>query len=171
MPLWLLPHSEKRKKHSALLGSALIHSFSMNESLQFHIIYRYKQCFDEAQQGFEDPLAKDKGLTKDDRSHGSLLVLQELLRCSNAEGERLLADLEELNLLHSQSVQDSMISTSSRVLPNGAVELINTPALFSNNFRPLPGHVAQSRMTNAASPLSIVLPQQVITLILYCVII
>lgn len=162
VPLWLLPHSEKRKKHNVLLGSPKIHSFSMN-SLTFHNIYRYKQCFDEAQQGFEDPLAKDKGLTKDDRSHGSLLVLQELLRCSNADGERLLGDLEELNLLHSQSVQDSMISTSSRVLPNGAVELINTPALFSNNFRPLPGHVAQSRMTNAASPLSIVLPQQVIT--------
>jgi len=68
-------------------------------------INRYKQCFDEAQQGFEEPLAKDKGLTKDDRAHGSLLVLQELLRCSNAEGERLLAELEQLNLLHSQTVQ------------------------------------------------------------------
>ena len=66
---------------------------------------RYKQCFDEAQQGFEEPLAKDKGLTKDDRAHGSLLVLQELLRCSNAEGERLLAELEQLNVLHSQTVQ------------------------------------------------------------------
>ena len=52
-----------------------------------------------------DPLPRDKGLTKDDRAHGSLLVLQELLRCSNAEGERLLAQLEQLNLLHSQSVQ------------------------------------------------------------------
>lgn len=50
-------------------------------------------------------MAKDKGLTKDDRAHGSLLVLQELLRCSNAEGERLLAELEQLNLLHSQTVQ------------------------------------------------------------------
>ena len=65
----------------------------------------YKQCYDEAQKGFEDSLAKDKGLTKDDRTHGSLLVLQELLRCSNAEGERILAELEQLNLLHSQTIQ------------------------------------------------------------------
>nr|WIM49540.1 HIF1a pathway protein [Daphnia magna] len=119
----------------------------------------YKQCFDEAQQGFEEPLAKDKGLTKDDRAHGSLLVLQELLRCSNAEGERLLAELEQLNSLHSQTVQDSLISTTSRVLPNGAVELINTPSLY-NNLRLLPGHVAQSRIGSAVSPLSIVAPQQ-----------
>ena len=59
-------------------------------------------------------------------------------------------------------MQDSLISTSSRVLPNGAVELINTPTLY-NNLRLLPGHVAQSRITSAVSPLSIVLPQQVIT--------
>ena len=58
-------------------------------------------------------------------------------------------------------MQDSLISTSSRVLPNGAVELINTPTLY-NNLRLLPGHVAQSRITSAVSPLSIVLPQQVI---------
>ena len=52
---------------------------------------------------------------------------QELLRCSNAEGERSLAQLEQLNTLHWQTAQDSLMSTMSRVLPNGAVELINTP--------------------------------------------
>ena len=56
--------------------------------------------------------------------------------------------------------QDSLISTTSRVLPNGAVELINTPT-FNNNLRLLPGHVAQSRIASAVSPLSIVAPQQV----------
>ena len=56
--------------------------------------------------------------------------------------------------------QDSLISTTSRVLPNGAVELINTPT-FNNNLRLLPGHVAQSRIASAVSPLSIVTPQQV----------
>lgn len=47
------------------------------------------------------------------------------------------------------------------MLPNGAVELINTPTLY-NNLRLLPGHVAQSRIASAVSPLSIVAPQQVI---------
>ena len=88
-------------------------------------------------------------------------MLQELLRCSNAEGERLLAELEELNAFHSQTVQDSLISTSSRILPNGAVELINTPALYSN-VRLVPGHIPQTRMTSSTSPLSIVSPTQVI---------
>ena len=87
----------------------------------FSISFRYKQCFDEAQKGFMDPLARDKGLTKDDRAHGSLLVLQELLRCSNAEGERLLAQLEQLNLLHSQSVQVPVDSLKERTMK---IELI-----------------------------------------------
>lgn len=40
------------------------------------------------------------------------------------------------------------------------MELINTPTLYSSNLRPLPGHVAQSRITSADSPLSVVAPQQ-----------
>ena len=77
----------------------------MYSSSMPHTNIRYKQCYDEAQQGFEDALPKEKGLTRDDRVHGSLLVLQELLRCSNAEGERTLAQLEQLNALHSQTIQ------------------------------------------------------------------
>lgn len=38
---------------------------------------------------------KEKGITKDDRCHGSMLVLNELLRCSNAEWERQFWELRE----------------------------------------------------------------------------
>ena len=88
----------------AALRAALVVT-SQRETKEAQRATWYKQCFDEAQQGFDEPSARDKGLTKDDRTHGSLLVLQELLRCSNAEGERVLGQLEQLISLHSQTVQ------------------------------------------------------------------
>lgn len=59
----------------------------------------YKQCFEEAKVGFIGEQSgqggKEKGITKDDRCHGSMLVLNELLRCSNAEWERQFWELRE----------------------------------------------------------------------------
>lgn len=61
--------------------------------------HHYKLCFEEARQGFNGEVGpqptKEKGITKDDRCHGSLLVLNELLRCSNAEWERAFFELRE----------------------------------------------------------------------------
>ncbi len=58
---------------------------------------RYKQCFDEAHQGFEEPLAKDKGLTKDDRIHGSLLVAQ--VRHRNHCHDLILTPVDDFHVL------------------------------------------------------------------------
>ncbi|RZF43401.1 hypothetical protein LSTR_LSTR001662 [Laodelphax striatellus] len=46
----------------------------------------YSTCYFDAMKGFEDIVAK--GINKDDRIHGSMLVLNELLRCSNVQWER-----------------------------------------------------------------------------------
>ncbi|RWS10462.1 hypothetical protein B4U79_12736 [Dinothrombium tinctorium] len=58
----------------------------------------YKFCYDEALKGFDDSYfvqnAKERS-NRDDRIHGSLIVLNELLRCSNIEGERIRQDIEE----------------------------------------------------------------------------
>ena len=35
-------------------------------------------------------------MTRDDWSHGSLLIINELLRCSNVEGERLRIEMQEI---------------------------------------------------------------------------
>lgn len=48
-------------------------------------VFRYKQCYDEAVNLLKVE-AGDK--LKDDKVHGALLVLNELVRCSNAEWER-----------------------------------------------------------------------------------
>lgn len=46
--------------------------------------------YEEAKKGFEDPgnaREREKGLTREDRVHGSLLVIQELIRNSSSGGE------------------------------------------------------------------------------------
>lgn len=64
----------------------------------------YKQCYDEAMHCFDETPTKEKGVTKDDRIHGALIVINELLICSNAIWERKYLSLKFLqndqNKLH-----------------------------------------------------------------------
>ena len=46
-----------------------------------------QQCFEEIERPFDDLVGREKRVTRDDWVHGSLLVVNELLRCSNIEGE------------------------------------------------------------------------------------
>lgn len=46
-----------------------------------------QHCFDEAAKPYDESTGREKKLSKDDWAHGSLLVINELLRCSNMEGE------------------------------------------------------------------------------------
>ncbi|KAG1660885.1 Serine/threonine-protein kinase mTOR [Nymphon striatum] len=57
----------------------------------------YSQCYEEFARGFDDVPNREKGGNRDDRIHGSLLILNELLRCSNVESETERQELEELN--------------------------------------------------------------------------
>ena len=47
----------------------------------------FQQCFDEAEKHYDETVGREKKLTRDDWAHGSLLIVNELLRCSNVEGE------------------------------------------------------------------------------------
>ena len=47
----------------------------------------FQQCFDEAEKSFDEMTAREKKMGRDDWAHGSLLIINELLRCSNIEGE------------------------------------------------------------------------------------
>ena len=58
----------------------------------------YNNCYTQAMVGLEEGvMGKEKGPGREDRIHGSLLVLSELLRCSNAEWELINRELEELS--------------------------------------------------------------------------
>ena len=46
-----------------------------------------QQCFEEALSPFDESMARDKKMSRDDWMHGSLLTINELLRCSNNEAE------------------------------------------------------------------------------------
>ncbi|KAM8927600.1 serine/threonine-protein kinase mTOR [Pelodytes ibericus] len=71
----------------------------------------YRQTFDEAERGFDETLIKEKGLNRDDRIHGALLIINELVRISSMEGERLREEMEEITqqqLVHDKHCKDLM---------------------------------------------------------------
>ncbi|KAG5306758.1 MTOR kinase, partial [Acromyrmex insinuator] len=80
------------------LRAALVVTAQRETVKQMHKSQWYKQCYDEVIDGFEEIHSKEKGINRDDRIHGSLLVLNELLRCSNVQWERNYeALMERLN--------------------------------------------------------------------------
>ncbi|XP_064091213.1 serine/threonine-protein kinase mTOR-like [Macrobrachium nipponense] len=83
----------------------------------------YKQCLTEAWAGFDEaPNNKDRSLSRDDRVHGSLLVLNELLRCSNNEWERMVKQLDHLTHYQMPShKKDSMSSVVKRLRGQGTL--------------------------------------------------
>ena len=65
-------------------------SFALT-NFNYNTVFCYlQQVYKEARQGFEDTTnTREKGvvLTKEDKAHGSLLVIQELVRNGCSEGE------------------------------------------------------------------------------------
>lgn len=77
---------------NALRQALIVTSQRENVLAQTHW---YKQCYEESKSSFNDTQIREKGVTREDKIHGSLLVLNELLRISNNEWERTF---NELNL-------------------------------------------------------------------------
>ncbi|XP_057312523.1 serine/threonine-protein kinase mTOR-like [Hydractinia symbiolongicarpus] len=72
---------------------------AQRETKKNHYTHWYQQVYDEAKKGFEDLAStKERGnvLTREDKVHGSLLVMQELIRNSSSEGERLRQQMEDV---------------------------------------------------------------------------
>ncbi|CAM9236848.1 unnamed protein product, partial [Lampetra fluviatilis] len=70
---------------SALRACLLLTAKRETKEMQRPLWYRHS--FEEAERGFEEPVTKEKGVNRDDRIHGSLLILNELIRISSMEGE------------------------------------------------------------------------------------
>lgn len=71
----------------------------------------YRQTYEEAERGFDETLSKEKGMNRDDRLHGALLIINELVRISSMEGERLREEMEEITqqqLVHDKHCKDLM---------------------------------------------------------------
>ncbi|XP_041480411.1 serine/threonine-protein kinase mTOR-like [Lytechinus variegatus] len=82
----------------------------------------YKQTYEEAEKGFEEIGKGEKGLNRDDRAHGSLLIINELIRNSSREGERLRQEMEEVSqqqTQHEHSFRDLGSSSNKAKSPTG----------------------------------------------------
>ncbi|XP_073962067.1 serine/threonine-protein kinase Tor [Choristoneura fumiferana] len=76
----------------------------------------YMQCYEEAMLSFEDIPTKEKGITKEDRVHGGLLILNELLRCSNAAWEKKYTTLmQSLDTQKDIAMSDDIIFISTKL--------------------------------------------------------
>ncbi|KAJ0174518.1 hypothetical protein K1T71_009626 [Dendrolimus kikuchii] len=76
----------------------------------------YMQCYEEAMLSFEDISLKEKGITKEDRVHGGLLILNELLRSSNAVWEKKYTQLMlSLDSQRDMTVSDEIIFISTKL--------------------------------------------------------
>ncbi|KAK8751728.1 hypothetical protein OTU49_009992 [Cherax quadricarinatus] len=101
----------------------------------------YKQCLTEVWAGFDDSANnKDRSLTRDDRIHGSLLVLNELLRCSNCEWERLLKQLRHLTHYQTLAPKKDGMSSVVKRLRGGQGSLSSSPHTPLDLLSSLPSH-------------------------------
>lgn len=87
------PKAVIREAGVEALRAALVVTAQRETTKQAQRPQWYKHCFDEAKQGLEDLYLREKGFNRDDRVHGALLVLNELLRCANVKWERIQEDL------------------------------------------------------------------------------
>lgn len=106
----------------------------------------YRHCYEEALKGFDEAfqlqIAKDK-VNRDDIIHGSIMVMNELLRCSNIEREKIRQDIEEMLF------KPSIISESPNPLDKYHSHHISKEegSLFTRSLRTLSAHASQHLYT------------------------
>ncbi|BFF94581.1 serine/threonine-protein kinase Tor [Drosophila madeirensis] len=93
------PKPAIRESAGEALRAALIVTAQRENTKQSSEPQWYKICYDEASASFNQDVAlgkEQKGMTRDDRIHGGLIVFNELFRCANASWERRYTALKTL---------------------------------------------------------------------------
>lgn len=91
------PKPAIRESAGEALRAALIVTSQRENTKQSSEPQWYKISYAEAIKSFnEDPTLIQKGVTRDDRIHGSMIIFNELFRCSNANWERRYNTLKAL---------------------------------------------------------------------------
>lgn len=114
------------------LRAALVVTSQREVAKQLNKPQWYQQCFEKAMIGFGDEVIREKGVTKDDRIHGSLIVLNELLRCSNLNWERRYC---ALRALHPEPLRPPVEEFSTGYLPMLKAPFIqhSQPPVYTSN--------------------------------------
>uniref|UniRef100_A0A8D9ABA5 Serine/threonine-protein kinase TOR n=1 Tax=Cacopsylla melanoneura TaxID=428564 RepID=A0A8D9ABA5_9HEMI len=87
------PKPDIRQHAVKAIRAALVVTAQRESAKQSQKPQWYRLCFEEAMSGFEEGFPREKGVNREDRVHGSLLVLNELLRVSNVQWERTYEEL------------------------------------------------------------------------------
>ncbi|XP_046866806.1 serine/threonine-protein kinase Tor [Drosophila willistoni] len=93
------PKPAIRKSAAEALCAALIVTAQRENTKQSSEPQWYQMCYDEANYHFQydsGGAKEQKGMTRDDRIHGSLIVFNELFRCANSSWERRYNSLKTL---------------------------------------------------------------------------
>ncbi|XP_023161122.1 serine/threonine-protein kinase Tor [Drosophila hydei] len=93
------PKPSIRESAGEALRAALIVTVQRESTKQSSEPQWYKICYEEASNSFNTdvlPGKEQKGMTRDDRIHGGLIVFNELFRCANANWERRYTTLKKL---------------------------------------------------------------------------
>lgn len=105
-----------REAGSKALQAGLVVTAQRESAKQTHKPPWYKTCYAEAKGCFEDQGIKEKGVSRDDRLHGGLLILNELLRCSHAAWERRYTNLmQTLDTQQEISLTEDIIPLMPRI--------------------------------------------------------
>lgn len=108
------PKDQIREAAAKALRAALAVTAQREIPENSNKIQWYSECYEEAVTSFTDQIARDRGLSRDDHVHGALLILNELLRCSNSAWEKKYTMLMQ-KLDAEQETSDDMSSLSSKV--------------------------------------------------------
>ncbi|KMY89998.1 serine/threonine-protein kinase Tor [Drosophila simulans] len=128
------PKPAIRESAGEALRAALIVTAQRESTKQSSEPQWYRICYDEANGSFNADLASSKdqkGVTRDDRIHGGLVVFNELFRCANATWERRYTSLKTLfpktqhNKFLEASSSSSMGSQLNTLVPRLKVPFID----------------------------------------------
>ncbi|XP_063895225.1 serine/threonine-protein kinase mTor isoform X1 [Helicoverpa armigera] len=108
------PKEQIREAAAKALRAALVITSQREIPEQSNKAHWYIQCYEQSMLSFAEQPGRERGLSRDDHVHGALLILNELLRCSNATWEKKYTTLMQ-KLDAEQDISDEMTSLSSKV--------------------------------------------------------
>ncbi|XP_039269325.2 serine/threonine-protein kinase mTOR-like [Styela clava] len=115
--------------------------------------YWYKQTFDEAMNGFEEPSHKDKSnnSSKDDRIHASLLILNELLRIGTRTSQIMLEEaMDRVNIIQDQPRKSGKSALRSAASGRSSSNSASASSLLLSSYKPTSGSQSVIRLADAA---------------------
>lgn len=123
------PKPAIRESAGEALRAALIVTSQRENTKQSSKPQWYMICYEEAIKCFTSDLyLKEKGITKDDRIHGGLIILNELFRCSNSLWEKRYNTLKNLQI---EQKKNFYINTDGNIGGNNSLTSSST-----SNFVP-----------------------------------